>query len=281
MKTFFIKIGIILLGISFFTSCEERIDIELKDSDRRIVVEGEITSATKAHSVKLTTSSSYFYNQNAPVVSGALVSISDDAGNTFLLTETPVGSGIYFTDPTVFGVSGRTYTLKIENVDIDNNGKFETYTASEKMRYLYPLDSLSFKVYDPDENPPLYEIKGWGFDPPTLGDYYLWKYYKNGVLETDTLDEFAFADDQLVNGNYLPGITMFVGPANPGDTIMVEARSTSKEYYEFVVSFMIETRWNQGGFGGPPANIKTNISNGGLGWFGAADISYIKSVIPN
>ncbi|MEI7594745.1 MAG: DUF4249 domain-containing protein [Bacteroidota bacterium] len=281
MKSYYINICLFLIAIFVFTSCEERIDIKLKDSDKRIVVEGSITTETKAHKVIITESSSYFYNQVAPVVSGATVTISDNLGNVFPLTEIPSNSGIYYTDANVKGIAGRTYTLKITNVDIDKNGKTEEYTASDLLKPVLTLDTISFELIDSIKYPPIYAINGWGQEPSTTGDYYVWKYYKNGILESDTLDELAFSDDNMVNGNYLPGFTIFAGAALPGDTITVETISATKGYFDFIISFMIETRWNQGGIGGPPANVKTNISNGGLGWFNASDVTIAKGVVPN
>jgi hypothetical protein len=64
----------------FNTSCTERIELELNSDEHvRLVVEGWITNQQKAHSVKLTTTTSYFENEAAPKVSGAVVSITDGA----------------------------------------------------------------------------------------------------------------------------------------------------------------------------------------------------------
>jgi len=276
---------VLLLCVFVFSSCEEKIDLELDESFTRIVVEGEITTDQKAHLVKLSTSSSYFYNEQAPTVSDAEVSIADDQGNVFLLTEIPNGSGMYYTDSLVAGVVGNTYTLLIEGVDIDGDGKEEVYEASEQLMPQLPLDSLTFE-YTETMIRGGQEIKGyavniWGQENPTPGDYYQWRYYKNGKLETDTISEYAFVDDGLVNGNYIIGFTVFVAQAQPGDTILVESRSMTKEYYEFVVSFLVETVWSGGGFGGPPANIKTNVSNGGMGWFNASYVSRVEGIIPD
>ena len=72
---------------------------------------------------------------------------------------------------------------------------------------------------------------------------------------------------------------MFVR-ALPKDTILVETRSLSRNYYNFLVTFMLETVWNQGGGAGPPANIKGNISNGALGYFSAHSVSRNSAIVP-
>lgn len=284
MKNLLYHPVVLLLCVVVFSSCEEKIELELDENYTRIVVEGEITTEQKAHLVKLTTSSSYFYNEKAPPVTAAQVSISDDQGNVFEMAEIPDESGMYYTDLLVAGVVGNTYTLIIDGVDVDQDGKDEGYEATEKLLPQLPLDSLTFEytetVIRGGEEIKGYAVNIWGQENPTPGDYYQWRYFKNGVLETDTISEYAIVDDQLVNGNYIVEFTVFIAQAQPGDTILVESRSMTKEYYEFIVSFMLETVWGGGGFGGPPANIKTNVSNGGLGWFNASFVSRVQGVVP-
>ncbi|MBK7030017.1 MAG: DUF4249 family protein [Bacteroidales bacterium] len=83
---------VLVTGLILLSSCTERIEIELEDDFARLVVEGAITTDTMPHTIKLTTTSSYYYNQPAPVVQHAIVSISDGT-ETFLLNETaPRGS---------------------------------------------------------------------------------------------------------------------------------------------------------------------------------------------
>ena len=67
-----------IAGLSLLIfSCIERIDIELDNSYTRLVVDGVITTDTMAHTIFLSESTSYYYNQPAPAVSGAEVQISD------------------------------------------------------------------------------------------------------------------------------------------------------------------------------------------------------------
>lgn len=277
--TFKMKSNIIFLIITIaaiLSSCTEKIDIKLDDTYTRIVVDGEITSETKAHQVILTKTTNYFYNEVPPPATGATVTISDGT-NTYSLTETD--PGIYKTTPDVQGVAGRVYTLSISDIDVDGDGVDDIFTASSEMKPTWAIDSITQEVFDPTETPLRYLINGWGQEDPEPGQYYLWRYYKNSTLETDTLDELIFVDDEGVNGNYISGLTMFLVDADINDTITVESRSITKEYYEFINSFMQETAWNAGSFGGPPANIKTNVSNGGLGYFNAIEVAFVSTII--
>lgn len=280
IKQNLVKIALLATGAILMTSCQEEIDLKLDDDFTRIVVEGAITDEAKAHEVILTKTTSYFYSEVPPPVTGAKVTITD--GNfTFNLTENPVGSGKYYTDPSVKGVPGRTYTLKIENVDLNADDEMETYTAETIMRKTMAMDTVIAEPYEPGDLNSDYGIYGWAHEDPEPGNCYQWVYYKNGVLESDTLDETNFTDDEFVNGNYIQGFEVFWDvKAKPGDTIVVETRSITEEYLTYMFELMSQTSWNAGNFGGPPANVFGNISDGGLGYFNAYSISKNYTVIP-
>jgi hypothetical protein len=260
------------------TSCREPIDLTLDTTYRRLVVEGSITNMEKAHRVALTYTSDYL-TSDAPVpATGAMVEITDGQ-SVFLLTE--VAPGIYETAPTVAGVIGREYTLTIRGLDVDADGEPETYTGTDLLKPVMLLDSVAIEPQKPVTNPPVYKISGWGQEPSTPDDCYQWVYFVNGVLQTDTLDKTLFVDDTFVNGAYLPGLTMFMEvKAMPGDTILVETRSLTRRYYDFLVTLMLETSWNQGGGAGPPSNIKGNMSNGAIGYFAAHAVSVKTAIVP-
>ena len=59
-------------------SCTERVDIDLDSTWQRLVVDGYITTDTTSHFIKLSKTTDYYYNQEPPAVTGAIVEISDD-----------------------------------------------------------------------------------------------------------------------------------------------------------------------------------------------------------
>src|SRR3989339_199456 len=264
------------------TSCSEKIDLKLDDTYTRLVVDANITTEHKYQTVKLSLTSNYFSNSASPVVSGADVTISN-GDTTMVLIENPSGSGIYQTLTPVKLPYEKKYTLKIGNVTIDDVTK--EYESSCFMRQTMTMDSITYEKFEPshmqagqygvDPNATYYKINGWGQDSPIPGDYYLWEYYINDTLKTDTISECIFTDDLLVNGNYIPGLTMFLINANPGDTVKVGTYSINKEFYDFITSLMLETAWNAGPMSGPPSNIKGNINNGALGFFRATDVTFV------
>lgn len=278
MKKILIITGLVIL---ILTNCTEKIDIELDDTYTRLVVDGVITSDTMAHRVRLTKTTSYYYNQPSPAVSGAVVTISDGINPKLILHETEQGSGIYETEPDVFGIHGRTYTL---NIELDNEvGEHTHYTAECKMNPVAPLDSIKLE-YREFHFGNFWEIKCYAWDPVTT-DFYMFNVYKNGILITDTIDEVMAVDDRLFNGKFTNGI----GAAwldeekedekvYPGDTIVLQMCSITEEYVNFIWEIQEETGYSMPLFSGPPANISSNINNGALGFFVAYSVSYAGTV---
>lgn len=268
---------IILLGLS---ACREKIDIELNDEDnQRLVVEGWVTNKPGEQEVKLSLTSSYFYNQPTPRATGAIVTVTDGEQEWEFLETEP---GVYRPQPDFTGEFEKTYT-----VNIDYNG--EEYTASSYLRPVAPIDSLAFEYVDPLEEfgideTPWYDINIWVQELPGVGDNYMWRTFVNGEALRDTLGEISFIDDGIYDGNYVSGdpVDYLDTPSEavPGDTIHLEQWNIGTEAYDIFIGILNETQWNGGIFDAPPANVETNMSNGALGYFGAAGISEYTAVIP-
>ncbi len=274
-------------------SCTEEIDIKLKPSDTRLVVEGGIGIDVGVHTVILSTTMDYF-NTNAPVpyVSDAMVTITEldktmaETGEIFILTENPEKKGHYETEPTVFGKQGYTYRLNISNVNV---GKSETYTADAYFPYIADKIDTVLAVYGIDmllgdliggliDTSKL--TKGWNIllfaqDPPTQ-EYYIFLPYKNGVPLNDTLTDFFMISDEIIPaGLGIRGLPIeFISDsswavAKEGDTLGLEIRSISEDYYRYINEFNSVHSGSNPMFGGAPANVRGNVSGGAIGYFHA------------
>lgn len=271
-----------IIAMLLLTSCEEKIDIKLDDESVRLVVEGNLSDSAKVHTVKLTQSSNYFSNEEEPLVTGAVLTISD---GTTIFNLNEVTPGIYQSASNVKGEIGKTYTLKISLKNAI--GGYKEYEASSVMKNNNQLDSLTFREGG-DQNSPggghnienKVSINVWAFEPATIDDYYMWKYYVNGKNMSDTLKNATFTDDLIVNGNYIPGLTVFVSDKiKIGDTITVETMGITKDYYNYIMGIMQLTEWNGGSFSGPPTNPKNNINNGALGYFNVYSSSRVSTIV--
>ncbi len=261
-------------------SCTERIEIELDETYTRLVVYGTITTDTTRHYVELSKTTSYYYNEAPPMISGAAVSISDSEGNRVVLTE--VAPGKYATPDDYYAVAGRTYTLDVQ-LQEEVNG-FKSYTASSLAKEIYPIDSIGL-MYQPDWGEKgFYEVTCY-YQDPTTRDFYMFNIFKNGVMLTDTLSNRFITNDDFYNGNYTNGIGVgFLDQANDreqlntGDTITFQGCSISEDYYNFIFTLQQETGFSTPLFSGPPANVKGNISNGAAGFFAAYGVAYSSTV---
>jgi len=263
-------------------SCTERIDIELDDTYTRLSVDAQITTDTTRHHVKLTQTADYFSNQPAPPVSGAKVTI-----NEFTLTESDSMPGLYLTEPDVYGEVGKEYTLTIENVDIDNNGTEEVYTASSKIHAIPPMDSIDIVFNDFSDDNQWWEVQLYAQDPPER-NYYLFKIALNGELLSDSINEYEIQEDEMFNGNYVPGVSVQsiekstdTPNLKQGDVLTLVCNGITQEYYKFIIEFSNEIDGQNPLFSGPPANVRTNIKggNGPVGFFRTYSITSLSMKI--
>jgi hypothetical protein len=266
--TFFLCITII--------SCTEKIDIELDEGSVRLVVEGSVSTDTMAHKIILTKTTSYFYSQESPSVTGASVSITTGERNILLFEKEP---GIYYTDSTFYGLEGQIYTLNITFTS--PIGGHTEYSASAYMNHTVRIDSANLIFHPEWSDSGFYEVQCYLKDPPT-DDFYRFLIYKNGKILSDTLDEWFVTDDRFFNGSYIKGAGVAFldqGSENEkleaGDEITLELNCLEQDYAGFLWDAQSELRGSNPLFSGPPANVKGNISNGAIGFFAAYTTSRV------
>lgn len=181
MKYLFLFIGYLLLS-----SCEKVIDVNLKTAPAKLVIEGNITNEEGPYTVKLSKTVAYIGPNEFPPVSGAVVTISDNTGDTETLAETSPGT---YQSVRLKGKPGRTYELKV------NTGG-EEYIASSMMPVFVPVDTL-IQGEKKDLGDPRIAVQTWFHDPPGTEDYYRFSFTVNGKPSATI---FTF-DATLYDGN--------------------------------------------------------------------------------
>lgn len=261
---------VFLLSITF--SCTERIDIELDSTYRRLVVYGTVTNDSIRHQVILSSTSDYFSNQPSPSISGALVELSFDA-QTLLLQENDTVPGTYECPEAFRGMPGTTYRLDISQVEM--NGEIESYFAESTMPQGSTLASIDLDYFSFTQISG-YAVSMYGSHPPEQKDWFSFKFIKNGDLLTDTLMKYTVLADDLFDDGGFNGLPVgFLNDddprqaVHPGDTVTLEMNSIEQVFYDFISEAQLEIAGNNPLFSGPPANVRTNISNGGMGIFAA------------
>ena len=119
---------------------QDVIELDFSEFESQIVVVGSITDQPGPYTVNISKTKSHNNRQRFPVVVGAEVIISDDAGNSETLSEEKAGC---YRTASLQGVPGRTYTLFVE---VDG----ESYTAVSKMPEPMVFDSVGYDLYGND-----------------------------------------------------------------------------------------------------------------------------------
>ena len=127
--------GYLFLFISmiiFFSSCQKVIDVDIKNVAKKYVLEAVITDQLDSSKVLLSTTKDVSENNDFPGISGATVTVTDNAGIVTTFTEDSAG---YYYSHSFKGVIGKTYTLHVIT-----NG--ETFTATSTMPPMVTMDTL-------------------------------------------------------------------------------------------------------------------------------------------
>jgi len=131
----------IIVCALLFYSCQQPMDIEIKTNEKRLLVDGEFTTDSVIHTIRLNCPSNLVTGQSQAAVSGATIYITDNI-DTYYYIENKNTPGLYQTPNKCCGKGGHTYTLTITNIDIENDGKMESYTAKSLMPVPLKFDSL-------------------------------------------------------------------------------------------------------------------------------------------
>ena len=271
-----------LSALLLLVRCTEKINIKLANNQPRLVVEGMITNEATVKTIRLSTTTDYFYTQVAPSVTQATVSINNGTTTTTLI-ENPANSGIYVTPAIYIGIPGVNYTLNIQLKDAINGQ--QVFSANETMPKAYSPDSIQL-LFHPDFGKKGYwETQLFLQDPPEV-NFYSFRGYRNDTLITDTLSNVRTSDDKFYNGRYIKGMTTLFWnqeykweQIKIGDKVTLQVGSITKDYYTFLEQLREEIQPKNPLFSGPSSNVFTNISNGAYGYFAVCAVSYVSTTV--
>lgn len=254
-----------LLLLLFLGACTEKInwDLEYQQSDV-IVVEAKITNETKSHEVILTWP---VYEMNAlpEPVTGAVVEIND-ARVIHALTEDASRPGVYLTEGNFSGEVEKGYQLRIRHGE-------KRITAITFMSEVQPFPNM--RLLKVQNNPPLYEVYINDQNGPSVIRMELdWSHVRGYDTLSDDQNHALIYHYTLgsvdVNRIFPPEREHVYFP--PGTIVFREKESVSRTYEEFLRGMLSETDWRGGVFDVLPGNARTNLSEGAIGFFTAADV---------
>jgi hypothetical protein len=241
---------IVLVTAVFFNSCQDVVDIPLNTDQPRLVIDASLRwqkgTSGNDQVIKLSTTTD-FYTNTIPAVSGATVVVTNSSNVVFNFIETP-NTGVYLCSNFV-PVIDETYTLTV----IHNQ---QTYTATETLKSVAAITTVTQEIQT-GLGTNFLKIKAFFNDPADADNYYLYQYKFTKNLKP----EYSLDDDLYFQGNSFFSLVLEENTA-PGEQVEITHYGISKAYYNYM-SILLSVAGSSGGgpFQSPPATVKGNIKN--------------------
>jgi hypothetical protein len=247
----------LLLAGSFLISCEKVIKVKLNDKDQKIVIEGNFIAGETSSTVTVTKTLNFDEAGPYPTIDNAVVTVTDNLGNTQVLTF--AGSGTYQTTGYPI-MEGRTYTL---SVNIDGS----VFTAASTVPSMVQIDTLEVLqfAFGPDTMNTLVPVRT---DPAGIRNFYQFNLYQNG----ERVAGIYLQSDDFVDG-IVSEEPIFGGEFEPGDTAKLEMFCIDEPVYNYFFALLQNQQ-------ATPANPPSNFIGGCLGYFSAKTKQTKTVIIP-
>ncbi|MFT3704475.1 MAG: DUF4249 domain-containing protein [Agriterribacter sp.] len=287
------RIIFLLLLISFLSSCEKDIDIDLKNADAKLVVEATIET-DQPPIVILSNSLDYYSSVSAEILEGSFVHNAEvyiTRNDTihqlreYTIDSNGVKLSFYsldISDPLLLGIPNTQYALKIVTGGKEYNATTTIPSVTKK------IDSLFSKpVYESPDSTKV-QVLVTATDPPGLGDYI--RYYTktnsdvffppyNSVYEDAIIDgtTYTLPIQKGVNKNmdWVEDDLFF----HKGDTVTVKTCNIDKATFDFCRTYEFALQSTGNPFSNP-TKVTGNISNGALGYFGGYAPQFNTVIVP-
>ena len=260
MKQHFHILPIILLSVAF-TACRKEVTLDLENESDKVVIEAIITEGPGPQTVHLTRSLGFDAPNTFPAISNAIVTLSDDLGNSEQLAETV--PGIYST-VTLVGSQERTYHMSAM-VDGTN------YAAQCSMPQAVTMDTLMIDSFPSFGSYTKIITPGY-WDPAGVANYYRFIVVVNGEKQ----EGISIENDRFSDGNvvfqplFVSGLEL-----ESGDVVQVTMECIAPEVYHYFFT-MAQNIDNSA----TPADPVSNIEGGALGYFSVRTTSTRSVVVP-
>ena len=246
----------LFLFISIIVSfgCQKVLNINIKNSNAKIVIDGVITDGMGPYFVTVSRATDINLAAQYSIKDNAKIYIWDDFGQRDTLIK--IKNGVYQT-VALRGIIGRTYHIEVH---IDN----KIYTASNKIPNKInldqiELDSLSFNGIN------IYSIIPKFTDPLSTGNYYRFVQKINDTLDNTIYLLSDNTNNGLVNKTPLISINAAIR-IKRNDSVRVEMQCINKEEFEYFSTLSQQTNFGINA-NTAPSNPKTNFNGDVLGFF--------------
>lgn len=273
-----------LLLLLLTLSCQKEIELDYRDIEPVVSIEGRVTNEQVY--VLITRTRSMNDSVKGRGIGGAVVTISSEDGTEQLVYD--ARDGYYRPASGMKGVAGRTYRL-----DVTLDGY--QYAASSTMPRQAPIVSTQF-IWQPllDNGMLMYEM--WATDPePDVRNYYWYRvdrrakdpkvrqkqgtdaYRWSSFDDRGAINARIYRDIMCVNEEMMDGQDIEDDQLKSilfdGDTITLQLMTIDRAMFEYYQSLSVGQRMG--------ANPISNITGGCLGYFAAGSVSHADTVIYN
>lgn len=248
-------------------SCEDVVDVNLDSAKPKLVIEASILwqkgTNGNQQKIKLTKSSDYFSNITPPVVTGAIVTISNSTNTfNFSYNSSSEDYNCYNFEPII----GETYEL---TVVVDG----ETYIATETLQAVPEIETVEQNNEGGFLGDAI-EVKFFYQDDAAVDNFYLIQFNSNFNL----LPEYDVNNDKFFQGNQMFGLYSNDKMVS-GDDLTFTLHGISERYYNYLNVLLGISGGNGGSpFSTPPATVRgnfvnqTNPDNFAFGYFSISEI---------
>ncbi len=254
----------LLLSALLLAACEKSTEWALETTDApRLVVEAILTNENRTQEILLSATYSEL-NGEAPAIDNAQVSVAV-SGITYEFVPDPASPGRYLSEQPFALIRGLEYRLNIE-------WEGKTYSAASQLSAVRPIPRPAFTpvfgtdslflgdfipVFSPDEQA-LYQID---IDWRHLAD--------TAQLARARIYRYTFSSIDM---------SQLIPPPQEdvhfprGSLLRIRKYGLNEDFAAYLRAKAIETDWSGAFFYSVSDNLPTNISNGGLGFFGACAV---------
>lgn len=272
MKIF--KIIIFLSSWLLVISCEDVIDVDLDTAPPRLVIDASIdwikNTPGNEQKIILSTTTAY-YSDQFPTVSGAIITITNSIGTVFDFTESSI-IGEYVCD-NFEPVIGEDYTLNILL-----NG--ETYTATERLLAVPVIEDTIEQNDAGGFGGNEIEITYFYQDNGGQENYYLFGFRDSNIV----FPQYSVEDDEDNQGSLTP-VYYSNEDLESGDVVNFKLYGISRRYFEYFRKVLIASGNDDGPFQSTPAEVlgnilnQTNSENYVYGYFRLAEVDSVDYTI--
>jgi len=252
-----------------FSSCEDVIEIDLKDVPQRIVIEAFIQANTGLCEVKISKTSNFYEDNTFDIVTEAEVVLFQPNGKpSVLLTEKSPGQ--YWTQGLEI-VPGETYQIQILTPTA------EQFTAQTTAPNPVAIDTLEVEEHpfpDPDNEMDAFMVVCKLIDPEDQTNNYRLKATVNGIIDPYL---YMLRDDEIIVDNEIR-LPVFSEEVFKGDSVIIELISMDRASFNYFEKISDISQQN-GGNAIIPFNPQGNFSNDALGYFGIFDSNFRTIII--